>query len=256
MTDRDYVAEAQALIAEFRSQAWAWAEEHPYPGYYPLEYIQPLRDAWELRKRGQRPDGHTLDATEAQLSESLWGQADVRLKTQEELAQEKRDRNAAITEVMSRLGNADTGIDEVVHQAQIERAAQMATWLLKANGPFVPANEMETIFLFVSVMHRLGWDIVALKPNQYPDAVIKVGDEIFLVEFEHTASNFIAHGHDARGADMAICWHKDKALPIPCVALKESFNPESKQWDIAYLQASLNAAIRMANSNFAAMLDA
>lgn len=256
-TITDYVEAARQVVVEFRRKAMEWVAEHPYPGYYAPEYIQPLRDAWERRKAGLGPiEGNTPEATEAELTVALWGEAEVRLKTPEELAQAKRERNAAIADVMSKLSGADNGIDDVVRQGQIERAAQMATWMLKANGPFVPANEMETIFLFVSVMGRIDWEMVALKPNQYPDGVIRVNDQIYLVEFEHTASNFIAHGHDARGADLVICWHKDKVLTIPCVALKESFDSESKQWDMPNLQAALSAAIRMANVNYAAMLDA
>jgi hypothetical protein len=75
---------------------------------------------------------------------------------------------------------------------------------------FKPAYEQEVIYLF-SILHReLGFPYIVHLSDSYPDAIV-VDDQKnqVKIEFELTASSFIAHGHPPNEADYIVCWEND-----------------------------------------------
>lgn len=151
------------------------------------------------------------------------------LKTLEEVKREQAIRFTAITNAMWDL------------EQQKRREELLKQWAILAGKPFVPTNEFGVILLFGTVMNQVGWQLVDVKPNSYPDGVFMVKGKITLVEFEFVSSNFITHGHDARGADMVICWKYDKPLPLPVIDLSGYYDRDTYQWRIAALREALQA---------------
>lgn len=152
------------------------------------------------------------------------------LKTAEQVKQEQAQRFTAITNVLWDMGQ------------QKRREELLKQWAALADKPFIPTNEFGVILLFGTVMNRVGWQLVDVKPNSYPDGVFMVDGRITLVEFEFASGNFIAHGHDARGADMVICWKNDKKLDLPVIDLSLYYSEADKSWRTPALREALQKA--------------
>ena len=86
---------------------------------------------------------------------------------------------------------------------------------------FEPKNEQGVVALFMMRARVAGWELVAIG-MPFPDAVLKRQEQVWRVEFEYAASNFITHGHDYRECDLIICWMNDLSdCPLPILALSE-----------------------------------
>lgn len=86
-----------------------------------------------------------------------------------------------------------------------------------------PRNEQETILLFSEYCKQLGFQIQSLR-TKFPDATVLrlIDKQILEVEFEHKASNFIAHKHDPTKCDLIVCWWNDMKIPfsVPIFEIK------------------------------------
>lgn len=81
---------------------------------------------------------------------------------------------------------------------------------------FTPQNEQGVIVLFASMIHQVGWKFIEVG-TLYPDVILLINDEVWSVEFEFYASNFLDHKHDHRNCDAIVCWindYPDSSLPI------------------------------------------
>jgi len=88
---------------------------------------------------------------------------------------------------------------------------------------FIPQNEQGVIVLFSTLAEKAGWEFVEISDLTFPDAKIRKNGEVWAVEFEFVASNFLNHGHDHRFCDMIICWQNDYLpCPLPIIALNDS----------------------------------
>jgi len=96
---------------------------------------------------------------------------------------------------------------------------------------FEPTNEAETIELYKLVQEQLGWRIVHLQ-TPFPDAIIEnASGQQLVAEFEYTAKNFKAHGHDPAGCDLVICWTNGWAdAPVPVWALEDCVPADCPVW--------------------------
>jgi Homing endonuclease associated repeat len=81
-----------------------------------------------------------------------------------------------------------------------------------------PVNEMGVSMLFAMVARELGFVIEQVQ-TAFPDCRAKMEvapgrwQEV-RIEFEYESRSFAAHGHDAKGCDMIVCWrHNWKACP-------------------------------------------
>ena len=152
------------------------------------------------------------------------------LKTIEQVHAEQAMRFTAITNALRDM------------EREKRREELLKQWAALADKPFIPTNEFGVILLFGTVMNRVGWQLVDVKPNSYPDGVFMVDGRITLVEFEFASGNFIAHGHDARGADMVICWKNDKKLDLPVIDLSLYYSEVDKSWRTPALRDALQKA--------------
>lgn len=152
------------------------------------------------------------------------------LKTTEELQQEQRERFTQISRAWWNL------------EQEARRQTMLAQWSAMADKPFVPKNEFGVILLFGTIMNRVGWDLVDIRPNLYPDGVFMVDGKVTLVEFEFASANFITHNHDTRGADMVICWENNRQLDLPVIDLSMYYSEADKSWRTQALRQALYAA--------------
>ena len=107
---------------------------------------------------------------------------------------------------------------------------------------WTPRNEMETIALFIRVESQIGWELLQMKSNTYPDAIYRdtfANNKTVMVEFEFLSKNFNTHGHDSRGADLVICWENNHDLDIPTIALSDYYSPSRQEWDTIGLSDAL-----------------
>lgn len=92
---------------------------------------------------------------------------------------------------------------------------------------FVPKNEQGLISLFSAKAGTMGWVINSVG-TKFPDAVLEKDGELWRVEFEYKASNFIAHGHNYRKCDLIVCWVNNIGeFYIPIYSLKDDRWTES-----------------------------
>ena len=152
------------------------------------------------------------------------------LKTTEELQQEQRERFTQISRAWWNL------------EQEARRQTMLAQWAAMADKPFIPKNEFGVILLFGTIMNRVGWELIDVRPSLYPDGVFMVDGKVTLVEFEFASANFITHNHDARGADMVICWEHNRKLDIPVIDLSVYYSEETKTWRTQALRQALYAA--------------
>ncbi len=109
---------------------------------------------------------------------------------------------------------------------------------------FEPNNEMGVVVRFAQVCDEYGAEIVSIQ-SAYPDAIIRIGEEEYRVEFEYYASNFIQHRHDPRKCDLVICWVDDLKgtdFPLTVWELASPLTPviknvDEKDKELAYLRA-------------------
>jgi len=91
---------------------------------------------------------------------------------------------------------------------------------------YEPINEQGVILLFTALAARLGYIIVAIRP-QFPDAQLAKRDQNgryrdLKAEFEFRSSQFRVHGHDPQKCDLIICWEHDwLEAPIEVIELKK-----------------------------------
>jgi hypothetical protein len=84
-----------------------------------------------------------------------------------------------------------------------------------------PVNELGVIVLFAQQAEAAGFEIIYIR-REFPDAVIRHGEQDYYVEFEYQASSFQKHGHDPKFCDFIICWENDwPNAALPVMALKE-----------------------------------
>lgn len=94
---------------------------------------------------------------------------------------------------------------------------------------YEPINEQGVILLFTALASKLGFLIVAIRP-QFPDAQLAKRDENGIyrdikAEFEFKSSQFKLHGHDYQQCDLIICWeHNWNESPIEVLELKNEIN--------------------------------
>lgn len=125
----------------------------------------------------------------------------------------------------------------------------------KKNIMFNPTNEQGTILVFSLNAETAGWRIIDIR-SAFPDAILEHRGEIWKVEFEHKASNFITHRHDIRECDLIICWDNDYPdCPLPIIELQNegwvNSNPvKSEQWrkEVEYWKQRALLAERQFNS--------
>lgn len=85
----------------------------------------------------------------------------------------------------------------------------------------IPTNEMGVVVYFAKHGTGAGFEIVSIQAD-YPDAIVRRGDEVYRVEFEFTSSNFKSHKHNPLDCDLVICWtHDDKRCLLPVLALSD-----------------------------------
>lgn len=122
---------------------------------------------------------------------------------------------------------------------------------------FQPKNEQGVIALFCMSVNDSPWSLVSIGTN-YPDAVIQMGNEVWEVEFEYMASNFVSHGHDPRKCDMIVCWENDYPdCPLPIMALSQieaisigyekssAHRKEAEYWKLRALKAERKLSAAM-----------
>lgn len=96
---------------------------------------------------------------------------------------------------------------------------------------YAPTNEGGVIFLFGTMARGLGFAVSHIR-GAFPDceAMRLVGPEKWqptLIEFELESRNFLAHGHDVRGADLIVCWkHNWENCPLEVIELRK----EIQRW--------------------------
>lgn len=88
---------------------------------------------------------------------------------------------------------------------------------------YAPLNEQGVVFLFGKVAHDLNMYVEEIKPG-FPDCIARrfvgKGWERVRIEFEFVSSNFRAHGHDAEGCDIIVCWEHDwQECPLEVIEL-------------------------------------
>lgn len=89
------------------------------------------------------------------------------------------------------------------------------------SSEFIPTNEQGVIVAFAAQAQGAGWEFVSIGAS-FPDAVLRKNGELWRVEFEFKASNFLDHKHDHRECDLIICWENDYLdNPLPILALSE-----------------------------------
>jgi hypothetical protein len=89
---------------------------------------------------------------------------------------------------------------------------------------YAPLNENGVVFLFGKIVDDLNMYIEEIKPG-FPDCIARrfvgKGWERVAIEFEHTSSNFKAHGHDPGQCDIIVCWEHDwPQCPLEVIELK------------------------------------
>lgn len=89
-----------------------------------------------------------------------------------------------------------------------------------------PVNEQGVVLLFGMVAEALGFIIEGAGAG-FPDCDAKrrSGDgwEAVRIEFEMASRNFHAHGHDAAGCDLIVCWEHDwPECPLEVLELKSA----------------------------------
>ena len=153
------------------------------------------------------------------------------LKTTEELQREQRERFTQISQTWWNM------------EQEARRKTMLTQWAVMADKPFIPKNEFGVILLFGTVMNRVGWQLIDVRPNLYPDGVFMVDGRVTLIEFEFASANFVTHSHDARGADMVICWEHNRKLDIPVIDLSMYYSEADKSWRTQALREALHAAL-------------
>jgi hypothetical protein len=88
---------------------------------------------------------------------------------------------------------------------------------------------MEVVVLFTQQAQAAGFEIVSVQAA-FPDAIIRLGDAEYKVEFEYKASNFWTHRHNPTMCDLIICWVNDDEYPI--LPIIELSNPDWPQTPI------------------------
>ena len=84
---------------------------------------------------------------------------------------------------------------------------------------FTPQNEQGVVVLFAKLADAAGWNLIEIG-CKYPDAIFKKDDELWKIEFEFYASNFLDHKHDHRDCDIIVCWEDDyPGCPMPVIEL-------------------------------------
>ena len=87
-----------------------------------------------------------------------------------------------------------------------------------------PVNEMGVVYLFGAMAHELGFMVMRIQP-EFPDCeamrLMEGGRcQLVKIEFEWESVNFLRHLHDAKQADLIVCWkHNWKECPLEVVEL-------------------------------------
>ncbi|NLW50139.1 MAG: hypothetical protein GXY85_04750 [Candidatus Brocadiaceae bacterium] len=73
-----------------------------------------------------------------------------------------------------------------------------------------PVNELGVVYLFGVLHETFGFKIESIQAA-FPDCIArrKIGPnrwEEVRIEFEYDSRSFVAHGHDADGVDVIVCW--------------------------------------------------
>lgn len=80
---------------------------------------------------------------------------------------------------------------------------------IKVDGMvYAPTCEQGVVFLFGRLAARLGFTIEHVQVR-FPDCIAKWKGKHRRIEFEYWASHFADHRHDAKGADIIVCWEND-----------------------------------------------
>ena len=77
---------------------------------------------------------------------------------------------------------------------------------------YAPTCEQGVVFLFGRLAPRLGFHIEHVQVR-FPDCIATRRGRRYRIEFEFWASHFAAHRHDAKGADLIVCWENDWERP-------------------------------------------
>jgi hypothetical protein len=73
---------------------------------------------------------------------------------------------------------------------------------------YAPSNEAGVVFLFGRLAPRMGFHVETIG-SSFPDCVARYRGKPHRIEIEYRASDYEAHGHPPRGADMIVCWEND-----------------------------------------------
>ena len=98
--------------------------------------------------------------------------------------------------------------------------------LAPAGLAHAPVNEAGVLVLFGMLAVRLGFTLLHVQTG-FPDceALLEVEPDRWQrvrIEFEYRSRNFLAHGHDAKGCDLIVCWEHDwEDCPVRVLELKE-----------------------------------
>lgn len=73
---------------------------------------------------------------------------------------------------------------------------------------YAPTNEQGVVFLFGRLAPRLGFAVETVQ-TRCPDCTARRQGKRVKIEFECWASDYQAHGHDPKMADIIVCWEND-----------------------------------------------
>ncbi len=104
---------------------------------------------------------------------------------------------------------------------------------------YAPTCEQGVVYLFGRLAPRLGFTIEQVQVR-FPDCIATRRGKSCRIEFEFWASHFASHRHDAKGADIIVCWENDwahrpkKFSHIEIIDLKKYVGALSRVFVVGY----------------------
>jgi hypothetical protein len=155
---------------------------------------------------------------------------------QEGLAQEWPDVMAMVTERCQEPMGRPRPAGMTVEPRQMEGRPMYGRLLRPCPLVCEPTNENGVMFLFGAVAIDLGFMVLRLQTNGFPDCEafrVMEGNRLqrVKIELEQQSRNYLLHGHPIDGCDLIICWeHNWPECPIEVIELKKLVG--NQQWMI------------------------
>jgi hypothetical protein len=108
-----------------------------------------------------------------------------------------------------------------------------------AGMAYGPTCEQGVVFLFGRLAKKLGFTVEHVQVR-FPDCIARRRGQLCRIEFEHWASHFADHRHDAKGVDVIVCWENDwESRPrryqhIEIIDLKKYVGAAPRVFAVAY----------------------